>query len=330
MNSSEKGFTNGKVDTKAAPADYETALQNAGQGKYQYAIMGAVGLFYIACAFQTFSVSYLLPSAECDLQMTSRDKGFLNSSPFVVVAWGIIPRPWLLGSHEIGFRYNSWRIFIAVSSLPSLLSALAVFCFPESPAFLLTRGKHDEALEAFQRIYHMNTGRPKSSFPIKRLELLSSLDDVEGWDGEDKVEQKEEQGKIARFLKMLDQMADLFRPPLLKNTMIGICSLFSLQLGYFGFGMWFPELFNRFEEFSIAHPNETASVCEVANMELDPPDWLVALNNSSRDPNITIDCSGDTIQPQVFINTFSIGSTCICSAILTGLFVERIGRRRLI
>ncbi|XP_046404799.1 synaptic vesicle glycoprotein 2B-like isoform X2 [Ischnura elegans] len=406
----------------ATAVDYETAIHHAGQGKFQFGVMAACGLYYIACAFQTFCISYLLPSAECDLRMTSYDKGLLNSSPFIgslagaciwgkladswgrksviltalaidavaailssfmqsfwpffllrlvtgltnlaaipvcypylgelhsskyrsralcwmemfwalgtvlvpLVAWAIIPRPWLLGSAEIGFRYNSWRIFIAVAALPSVLSISAIYYFPESPAFLLTKGRHDEALEVFKHIYHFNTGRPAHSYPVKRLEMDSSLESKGGWDAEDADQKKE--SLISRLIGTLSQMADLFRPPLLKNTMIGLLSLFSLQLGYFGFGMWFPELFNRFEEFQIAHPNQTASVCEVVAMEVQTPQWMLDWQNENI-TNADIDCLDDTIQPQVFINTFSIGSACIICALLTGTFVERIGRKRVI
>ncbi|XP_046404788.1 synaptic vesicle glycoprotein 2C-like [Ischnura elegans] len=402
--------------------DYETAIQTAGQGKFQIGVMTAIGVYYIACAFQTFCISYLLPSAECDLRMTSYDKGLLNSSTFIgslagaciwgkladswgrrsviltalaidavaailssfmqsfwpffilrlitgftnlaaipicypylgelhsskyrsralcwtevfwalgtvlvpLVAWAIIPRPWLLGSRDIGFRYNSWRIFIAVSALPSILSILAIYYFPESPAFLLGKGRHDEALEVFKQIYHFNTGRPTHTYPVKRLEMDSSFESDGGWNAEN-VEQKTE-SVMSRIMAMLNQMADLFRPPLLKNTMIGLLGLFSLQLGYFGFGMWFPELFNRFEEFQTAHPNQTASVCEVVAMEMKTPQWMLDWQNENIS-NADIECLDDTIQPQVFINTFSIGSACIICAIFTGAFVEKIGRKRVI
>ncbi|XP_071449373.1 synaptic vesicle glycoprotein 2B-like [Hetaerina americana] len=401
----------------------QPSVKQVSQGKFQFGVLGACGLFYIACAFQTFCISYLLPSAECDLRMTSSDKGILNSSPFIgslvgaciwgkladswgrrsviltalaidavaailsslmqtfwpfvffrlitgltnlaaipvcypymgemhsskfrsralcwaemfwalgtvlvpLVAWAIIPRPWLLGSAEIGFRYNSWRVFIAAAAIPSILSVACIYFFPESPAFLLTKGRHDEALQVFRRIYHWNTGKPHNSYPVKRLEMNNSLEGDGGWNGSGEV-RKESQSIASRLMDTISQMGDLFRPPLLKNTMIGLSSLFSLQLGYFGFGMWFPELFNRFEEFQMAHPNETASVCEVANMEVATPQWVLALGNGTNATSM-MDCSDDTIQPQVFINTFSIGSTSIIFAFLTGTFVERIGRKRVI
>lgn len=36
--------------------------------------------------------------------------------------------------------------------------------------------------------------------------------------------------------------------------------------------IWFPELFNRFEEFESENPNATASVCVVSGVVLDPND----------------------------------------------------------
>ncbi|XP_046382792.1 synaptic vesicle glycoprotein 2C-like [Ischnura elegans] len=394
-------------------ADYETAINIAGQGRFQLQMLLLVGLIDIATVFEAFSITYLLPSAECDLRMSSYDKTILNSAPFIgtlfgaciwgkmadswgrrsailfaittdavaailsslmqtfwpfiffrfitgltiiaaqpvgfpylaefhssmyrsravvwleifasfgsicvpVVAWAIIPRPWFLGSTEIGFRYNSWRMFIAFSALPSMICAIATYFSPESPAYLMSKGKHDEALEVFKSIYSTNTGKSPDSYPVNRLEMNISL--------EEKVNEDEDNGKSS-VRTMILQIIHLFRPPLLKNTIIGLTSLFSLQLGYFGFGMWFPELFNRFEEFQEKHPNLTASVCEVSNMMVDKPQWMIDWESGT---NATIDCSEDTIQPKVFVNTFSIGITCILFAFFTGTFVERIGRKRVI
>jgi VNT family MFS transporter (synaptic vesicle glycoprotein 2) len=41
---------------------------------------------------------------------------------------------------------------------------------------------------------------------------------------------------------------------------------FSIQFGYYGLWLWFPELFNKLENFHKAYPNETISVCQVINI----------------------------------------------------------------
>ena len=51
------------------------------------------------------------------------------------IAWLIIPRV-DMGVSVKNIYYGSWRIFVAVCSLPALTSALFVFLMPESPKYL--------------------------------------------------------------------------------------------------------------------------------------------------------------------------------------------------
>lgn len=37
---------------------------------------------------------------------------------------------------------------------------------PESPKFLMSQGRNSEALQAFQKVFHINTGKPKDSYPV--------------------------------------------------------------------------------------------------------------------------------------------------------------------
>jgi hypothetical protein len=52
------------------------------------------------------------------------------------LAWGVIPHKYL-GYFSPEFTYDSWRIYIALCTIPSLTSALAFVLMPESPKFLL-------------------------------------------------------------------------------------------------------------------------------------------------------------------------------------------------
>lgn len=38
---------------------------------------------------------------------------------------------------------------------------------PESPKFLMTVGRNKEALEVFQKVYTLNTGKSKEDFPVQ-------------------------------------------------------------------------------------------------------------------------------------------------------------------
>ncbi len=53
------------------------------------------------------------------------------------LAWAIIPRETFLFVHD---EVVSWRVFLAIAALPSLLGAIVYMFLPESPRFLLEVG----------------------------------------------------------------------------------------------------------------------------------------------------------------------------------------------
>lgn len=52
--------------------------------------------------------------------------------------------------------FKPWRLFLLMSSLVSGLCWLAFMFLPESPKFLLTLRRHDEALNVLKSIYRIN------------------------------------------------------------------------------------------------------------------------------------------------------------------------------
>lgn len=85
------------------------------------------------------------------------------------LAWIVIPLPISL---EIGsITYKSWRMFLGVISLPTFIIAVITYTYPESPKFLVSQGKTDEALAVLQQIYAVNTGRDKSEFPVNNFNI---------------------------------------------------------------------------------------------------------------------------------------------------------------
>jgi MFS family permease len=70
------------------------------------------------------------------------------------LAWSIIPHPIDL---DIGFIHmHSWRIFAFLCAFPSLACAAALVGAPESPRWLLSKGKRMEAKRVLMRIYQVN------------------------------------------------------------------------------------------------------------------------------------------------------------------------------
>jgi hypothetical protein len=46
--------------------------------------------------------------------------------------------------------------------------------FDESPKFLMSSGRRDEALRVFQRVYSTNTGNPPETYPVRVFPKLSN------------------------------------------------------------------------------------------------------------------------------------------------------------
>ena len=164
------------------------------------------------------------------------------------MAWAIIPNE-LGWTDPTSFQYNSWRIFVAVSAVPSFLVSIALFSMPKSPRFLLYKGREEETLEVLRKIYSQNTGKNRNSYPITSLQV-------------EKVVEEKQTSRTA-IGDAMNKAGQLFSPSLLRVTVIMLVINFSIQFGYYGLWLWFPELFNKLEEYYTRYPNETVSVCEV-------------------------------------------------------------------
>lgn len=79
--------------------------------------------------------------------------------------------------------------------------------------------------------------------------------------------------------------------------------------------MWFPELFNRFDEFSRIHPNETASVCEVTNFVVNQGSQQVGGVCSSK------------IESAVFMESLITVAAALPSNLIAVLGMDRLGRK---
>ncbi|CAB3379682.1 Hypothetical predicted protein [Cloeon dipterum] len=377
-----KDFNNQNQDV-----DFETAIEMTGYGRFHYFLLVVCGFVSTSEEMDVVSMSFILPSAQCDLKLNTYTKGWLNSIIFIgmmsgAYIWGSVadslgrkkvlilisvmtgicilasgfsqsyslfmffrflngaalggsgpviwsyfaefqPKKkrgsmlsfmaafWTLGNLFVAglawivipsgigyespdFKLNSWRIYLLICSLPSFLVAMLLCFLPESPKFLLSRGEHDKAIEVFRHIYVMNTGSDASSYPVRTLEVA----------------------KKAIELKFNEEYAS-------KNSCSGMLGdvmrnviNFSFHIGYYGLMMWFPELFNRFNEYSQAHPGQPATICGVT-------EYVV---NSGVNSENSATCS-EKIAGSVFLESLITVAAAIPSNIFAVLGIDRLGRK---
>lgn len=215
---------------------------------------------------------------------------------------------------------------------PSFLVAALLFYLPESPKFLIMQGKQDKALNILRNIFVTNTGQTKDYYPVKELivderftmpvvkstsnggsDMIKHPND---FDANGDIEAAKKRGKYSiMFSNIADNSKELFLPPILKFTTISILINFTFHIGYYGLMMWFPELFNRFDEYSRAHPDESATVCQVT-------EYVVTSGSHSVDG----ECSS-TISSSVFLESLISLSAALPANLISILFMDKLGRK---
>ena len=74
-------------------------MLHLGNGKFQKVILLLFGLSVIAVQLEAVNMSFVLPAAKCDLNMTNYQQGLLGSVHFIGV---------VLSSHFWGFTLDMW------------------------------------------------------------------------------------------------------------------------------------------------------------------------------------------------------------------------------
>ncbi|KAI8421296.1 hypothetical protein MSG28_008332 [Choristoneura fumiferana] len=164
------------------------------------------------------------------------------------IAWLIIQDPRFRWADTEAFKYTEWRVFVAACGIPSLLVVLMLLPFPESPRFLL----------------HVNK-------PEQALQVESMISAGEG-DEEEEIVAADNNGNETKAPLTWKQRWQNFwirKKMLTTQPFIGLLVLccfvdFGLMFSYYTLMMWFPDLFERFSQFTASNPGVSAGVCEVS------------------------------------------------------------------
>lgn len=80
---------------KCRQVNFEEALRRTGFGKFNYFLVILSGAVLSTVLLETLGISFILPIAECDLKLTTKDKGMLSAIAFMgIIAsshlWGFL------------------------------------------------------------------------------------------------------------------------------------------------------------------------------------------------------------------------------------------------
>jgi hypothetical protein len=58
-------------------------------------------------------------------------------------------------------------MFVILNAIPSIVAVAFLFILPESPKFLFTISKEEEAVEVLRRMFTLNTGQSAKEYPVR-------------------------------------------------------------------------------------------------------------------------------------------------------------------
>ncbi|CAB3226995.1 unnamed protein product [Arctia plantaginis] len=193
--------------------------------------------------------------------------------------------------------YRPWRLLMQIISLPAVIGILNLLILKESPKFLLSKGKNYEALAVLQNIFKWNTGLEKNEYPVTHVYLDDEIVVIEGG--------------TSLLLKIWNQTAPLFKPPLLKNSIILYYILLCAYMTCTGFSMWVPTMTN---EFFMGEDTSGRSFCEVSSRS--------AVNHQTA----SRDCD-HIIQPLTFYAVMFYSAMATCLGIVISFIVGPLGKK---
>ena len=122
----------------------------------------------------------------------------------LVMAWWILSYDW---SYELydGYNFRPWRLLLLTYAAPGVLGGIGLYYLPESPKYLLTQNREQEALEIVQMIYRKNKNT-NSNDGLRIGQLISESNEIAG---------KAYKGGKAIIMSLINQTIPLFKRPYL-------------------------------------------------------------------------------------------------------------------
>lgn len=178
-----------------------------------------------------------------------------------LLAWFIINQEW---QFEIPFivTYKPWRLFIIICSLPAFTSFLILLFLPESPKFILGKGKKAETYDILRKMYKANNGKNHSEF-----ELFNILEEPDVIAAREQRILSCSESRFPLLKSIWMQTSPLFMSPHLRSTATIFTTQFTVNSVAGGMSLFVPEILNRMASNLNSFIDERMPMCDVINMK---------------------------------------------------------------
>ncbi|XP_046482807.1 synaptic vesicle glycoprotein 2B isoform X2 [Neodiprion pinetum] len=235
----------------------------------------------------------------------------------------VLPRTWSFSLFNNSLIFDAWRIFLLICALPPFLGFVAMWSFPESPKFLMTKGRSEEALKVFRRMYSMNTGKPEDDYPVKilRIENVAKVQTPL-----EPANRSSRDGLRRSFYRMKFLFPTPYIFPLFTINVI----IFASMTGMHVMKSWLPQLIVILNNFDPKESDDSPivpTICEKLNVqaiEAFGAQAALALGNT------TETCIPMIVSTTVYTNATIIAASAVTGSFLVGAIVNKVGKKSIL
>ncbi|RVE43387.1 hypothetical protein evm_011972 [Chilo suppressalis] len=254
-----------------------------------------------AFALSMTLLSEITPEAKRSNLVILTSSVFLCCNGFMaIIAIPVLPLKFSYYVPLLNIYFNSWRVLNLIYSLPCALSVIGLYYSYESPKFLLSVGKENEALKIMETVFVINNNKSSDEYPVKSMVLdeLYATHNAKGF-----------------FASIKCQTIPLFKPPLLKNTILLSVTFIIVYICMHPHMVWLPYMTDGFMT-SVQRGEHGINFCQ-------------RLRNSQNDTVVQMDddCS---LNEFALTMVFAVGLLLALINTIVSTIVNIFGRKRLL
>ncbi|VVC27914.1 Major facilitator superfamily,Major facilitator superfamily domain,Major facilitator, sugar transporter- [Cinara cedri] len=266
-----------------------------------FAIIGAICLIYV------YFGEFLTPD--------KRDAYLLFLEIFWVagmivgpgVAMVVIPSNIVLLSHSY-FTFDAWRLFLLLTSIPSLISFILIYQYPESPRYLMLKGHMVQSREILEQIYFTNN---KKTTELYSVESFTQSFSAIGFNTTSIGNSFSKNLKV-RLIALKNKHKILFFE-YSRNITVTCIIEFCLMASYITVLIWIPELFSRYYNYKLHNSNDT-NICTAS-------ECLLKNNYKPKD---------EVVSSDAYFAALIVATSTVPFVILTGILIKYLNKKILL
>lgn len=199
-----------------------------------------------AVALSIALLSECTPEAKRSVLIVLTATVFLSCNGIMaVLAIPVLPLKFSYYIPVLNIHFNSWRVLNLIFSFPCAMSAFGLLFSYESPKYLLSIGKEAEAMKILKGIFVMNNHVSAVEYPVESVEKEVSVI-------------PSSKGLIS---SMVNQTVPLFKPPLLKNTILLSIIFVTVYICINPYMVWLPFMADGFMK-SVERGERNLTFCQ--------------------------------------------------------------------